>query len=141
MAKQPQKVDATSTDSNGVDIDMSIARPSGKTLKTASGVCSSSGNNTIITAVTSKRLKVYRAKLTYIGTTAVVAYFRDGTAGAELDRTNLQSPASVTVGDDSGAVPPPEFLFGTTAGNALILNLSSAQSVHYSVQYWDDDAS
>lgn len=112
---------------------------SGKTLKTFSGTCSSSGNNTIISAVTSKRLKVYSLVLSYIGTTAVVAYFRDGTGGSELRRYDFQTPASVSTGAND-SVNPPSFLLATTAGNELDLNLSAAQAIHYAGSYFDDDA-
>jgi hypothetical protein len=38
------------------------------------------------------------------------------------------------------SVPPPAYLFKTIAGQKLTLDVSAAQSVTYTVSYWDDDS-
>jgi hypothetical protein len=109
---------------------------SGKTLKTAVGVLAASGDNTIIAAVGGKALKVFRYALQAVGT--VNAKLTDGTGGTQLSMLwNFQAREGV----NTGVMQPPNYLFKTTAGNALIMNLSAAIGVGYEVQYWDDDAS
>lgn len=124
----------------GAAIPNPLPTTHGKTLKTFSGTTSSSGNNTVVSAVASKRIKTYSFALTTVSTTVNTVYFRDGTAGAELRRYILQAPSGPSTVGANDSVNPDAFLFGTTAGNALILNLSAAVAVHYAGAYWDDDA-
>lgn len=108
----------------------------GKTLLTASGSCASSGNNTLIAAGTNK-LKVFAFSLTTTSTTAVTCIFQSGASGTELWRVVLQAPTGVNVGANL-AVTPPAWLFATASATLLNLNLSSGQTVHYSVAYYDE---
>lgn len=111
----------------------------GKSIKSLTGTASSSGDNTIISAVTSKRLKVCSYALFTASTSAVTCTFKDGAAGTALWTVPLQALASTQYGANL-AVPAPAFLFGTSAGTLLNLNLSGAISVVWSVSYYDDDA-
>lgn len=105
-------------------------------LLSASGLASSNGNNNLIAASASNKIYVYGYKLTTPSTTLLLAKFTSGNGGAELDRTVMQAPASVTTGVTQ-AIDPPNYLFKTAAINtALVLNLDSAQSVHYTIYYF-----
>lgn len=113
----------------------------GKTMKTVTGTVSSSGDNTVINSVSTKRLKIFAYALFSATTTSNTCIFKDGSGGTSLWTIPLQAPASSTIFGANLAVDVPSFLFATTAGNALILNLSQAQTVTYSLTYWDDDVS
>jgi len=104
----------------------------GKTLKTASISVAASGDNTIVAAVASKRIKVYAINLSAVGTVSVK--WKDGAATDFQGAQDLQAREGYTL-----SVSPPAFLLGTTAGNALILNLSAAVGVRGWIAYWDDD--
>ena len=108
----------------------------GKTLQSAGGVVSSSGNNTLIGAGTNK-LKVYAFSLSIISTTAVTCIFQSGAGGTELWRVRLQTPTDVAGGANL-AISPPAWLFATANATLLNLNLSAAVSVHWSVSYFDE---
>lgn len=108
----------------------------GRTLLNASGVCSSSGNNTLIAAGTNK-LKVYAFTISTPSTTAVTCIFQSGSSGTELWRIVLQAPSGVTTGANL-AVTPPAWLFATASTTLLNLNLSSGQTIHYSLSYFDE---
>ena len=110
----------------------------GKTLKTVSG--SLTDDTDVIAAVTGKRLKVYAYSLISSGTNANTVLFKsNGTGGTEIWRSPLQSPASIMAGANL-SIPPPSFLFATVAGEKLTMDVSVADTVHYSLAYFDDDA-
>lgn len=108
----------------------------GRTLVSAGGLVSSSGNNTLVAAGTNK-LKVYAFSLSTLATTAVTCIFQSGASGTELWRAVLQAPTSVGTGANL-AVSPPAWLFATASATLLNLNLSGAQSVHWSASYFDE---
>lgn len=108
----------------------------GRILKSAGGSASSSGNNTLVAAGTNK-LKVFGFSLTTTSTTAVTCIFQSGAGGTELWRVVLQAPTSVNVGANL-AVAAPAYLFNTASATLLNLNLSGAQTVHWSVAYFDE---
>lgn len=112
------------------------ANGAGRTLKSAGGSASSSGNNTLVTAGTNK-LKVFAFSLTTTSSTAVTCIFQDGASGTTLWEVTLQAPTSVSVGANL-AVTPPAFLFATSSATLLNLNLSGAQTVIWSVAYFDE---
>jgi len=105
-----------------------------RSYKSAAINASSSGDNTIVAAVTSpnRRVKVYSVKLNVAGTVALK--FKDG-AGSDFEPAQ---PYQAREGYTESCIPP-SFLYGTTAGNALILNLDGAIAVTGIVRYWDDD--
>lgn len=101
---------------------------SGTPPKFATISASSSGNNTIVAAVTGKKIKVLRMTLTANG--AVNAKFQSGAGGTDI--TGLHYLAA-----NGGWVEPfcQEGLFETTAGSLLNLNLSGAVAVGGSLTY------
>lgn len=113
-----------------------IANDFGKTLLSAGGSASSSGNNTLVAAGTNK-LKVYGFSLSTLSTTAITCIFQSGAGGTELWRVVLQAPTSVSTGANLIVVPP-AFIFATASATLLNLNLSSANAVHWSVCYFDE---
>ena len=113
-----------------------IANDQGKTLTSTGGSASTSGNNTLVAAGTNK-LKVYAFSLSTTSTTAVTCIFQSGASGTELWRVVLQAPSSVSTGANL-TVTPPAYLFATAAATLLNLNLSAAQTVHWSVSYFDE---
>lgn len=110
----------------------------GKSLKTVTGTVSAT--TTILSAVTSKLLKVQSYALFTSSTSAVTATFKSGAAGTALWTVPMQAPSSAIFGANL-STQCPAFLFATAAGALLELSLSSAVSVTYSITYWDDDAS
>lgn len=112
------------------------ANNAGKTLATVSGTAASSGNNTLKAAGTNL-LKVYAFSLTTTSATSTTCIFQSGASGTELWRVVLQAPTSVNVGANL-AVTPPAYLFATASATLLNLNLSGAQTIHYSVAYYDE---
>lgn len=112
------------------------ANDSGKTLVSAGGSASSSGNNTLISAGSNK-LKVYAFSLSTTSTTAVTCIFQSGASGTELWRAILQAPSGANTGANL-AVAPPASLFATASATLLNLNLSAAVAVHWSVSYFDE---
>jgi hypothetical protein len=112
------------------------ANDAGKTLVSTGGSVASSGNNTLVAAGTNK-LKVYAFSLSTTSSTAVTCIFQSGASGTELWRVILQAPASVNTGANL-SISPPAWLFATASATLLNLNLSSAQTVHWSCAYYDE---
>lgn len=113
-----------------------LANDAGKTLVSASGSASSSGNNTIVSAGTNK-LKVYAFTLSTLSTASVTVKFQSGAGGTDLWSVVLQA----ITGSSTGAnlvVQPPAWLFATASATLLNLNLSSANAVQWSVSYFDE---
>lgn len=112
----------------------------GKTLLTVTGTASSSGSNTVIAAVSAKRLKIVAYSLITASTTAVTVTFKSGTGGtAQYTVGPLQAISGTSFGANL-STSAPSFLFGTAAGALLDMTLSAAQSVVYSITYFADDA-
>lgn len=112
------------------------ATVTGKTLKSAGGSASSSGDNTLVVAGTN-RLKVYAFSLTTLSTVATTCIFQSGASGTELWRVTLQAITGASTGANL-SVAVPAWLFATASATLLNLNLSQAQTVHWSVAYWDE---
>ena len=112
------------------------ANDAGKTILSKGGSAAVSGNNTIIAAGTNK-LKIKAFSLTTTSTTSVTCIFQSGAGGTELWRVVLQAPTGVSVGANL-VVPAPDYIFSTASATLLNLNLSSAQTIHYSVSYIDE---
>lgn len=109
----------------------------GKTIKSSGGSVSSSGNNTLLSAVTAKKIKVFAFVLSTTSTTAVTCIFQDGAGGTELHRVILQAPTSTSTGI-AHAVAIPAHLFETSVNTLLNLNLSDAQTIHWSLSYIEE---
>lgn len=111
----------------------------GKTKKTFSGTLTA--DTDVIAAVASKRLKVNALYLRVITNTEQILIAKsNGTGGTELWRAYLRGSAANVPDGNNLAVPCPDFLFATVAGEKLTFDVSSAAAVHYSGSYWDDDA-
>jgi len=111
----------------------------GKTIKTVSGTLTA--DTDLVAAVEAKRIKVVAYSLFTTGTNLDLAIFKtNGTGGTELWRVPLQSVASQVMGANL-AVSAPAFLFGTVAGEKLTLDVNQSDTIHYSISYFDDDAS
>jgi len=110
------------------------ANDAGKTIQSKASIASSSGDNTIINAGTNK-LKIKAFSLTTTSTTAVTCIFKSSTT--VLWQVVLQAPTGVSVGANL-VVPAPDYIFSTASATPLTLNLSSAQTIHYSVSYIDE---
>ncbi|KKS82082.1 MAG: hypothetical protein UV58_C0013G0025 [Candidatus Wolfebacteria bacterium GW2011_GWC1_43_10] len=108
----------------------------GKTLLSTGGQASGLGNNTLVSAGTS-RLKVYAFSLTVVSTTQVTCIWQSGASGTEIWRNTFQTPSGVAGGANL-AVSPPAWLFATASATALNLNLSAAVAVDWSVSYFDE---
>lgn len=109
----------------------------GVTLKSTEGLASSNGNNTVIAAVPGSKIRVVSYSLQTDSTTLLLARFTDGAGGTGLWRTRFRAPTDVEVGSNLSTTAP-NFLFETSAGNALIMNLDSAQDVDYSFTYYEE---
>jgi hypothetical protein len=104
-----------------------------RTLKVASISHAASGDNTVVSLVSGKRIKVYSVVLVAVGTVDVK--FKDGASTDLTGAMTFQAREGLTV-----AVAPPAFVLATSAGNAFIVNLSAAIGVRGWIAYWDDDA-
>ena len=103
----------------------------GKTFKSA--VVSLSSTGTVVSLVSSKRIKVYAIKL--VVSAALIINFRSGGS------TALEGTQSLGInGGYTESVNPPSFLFGTTAGESLDLVITGVGTVAGRVSYWDDDS-
>ena len=104
-----------------------------KSYKTEAISDANAGNNTIVAAVAGVRLKVYAIHFNVSGNVNMI--WVDGTVGDLTGDMNFNTREGYT-----NAVTPPAFLLATTAGEALIMNLSGAVAVDGWIAYWDDDA-
>lgn len=110
----------------------------GKTIKTVSG--SLTADTDVIAAVTSKRIKVIAYSLISVGTNANTVIFKsNGTSGTELWRILMQSSTAIAAGANL-AIAAPSFLFATVAGEKLTMDVNQTDAIHYSITYFDDDA-
>jgi len=83
------------------------------------------GDNSVIAAVAGKKIRVRGLSLWHGDSTATVAKWRSGTV--DISGTIALPAAAGFYGQL--AAPPPAFLFGTVAGQALVLNLTMASAV------------
>jgi hypothetical protein len=88
------------------------------------------GDNTIIAAVTLKKIYVYAWNISFSGT--VNAKFTDGASGALLNGIMY----GVSSAGGGSSVNPPNYLWVGSTATALILNLSGATPVGGSVSYF-----
>lgn len=98
-----------------------ITRPMTKDILRAKISASSSGDNTIVSAVSDKRIRVLKVILMSAGT--VNATFQSGAGGTALTGA---MPLIANIGFDSGYCPPEAGQFETGVGELLNLSLSGA---------------
>lgn len=129
-------VDGLEASVDGVEAELTNIKNAlnltGKTLKTAKFTLTATG--TVVSAVASKRIKVFAIKL--VVSAAISVKWR---SGASTDLEELQSLAAN--GGYTEAVNPPAFLLASVAGESLDLVISGTGTAAGRVTYWDDDAS
>lgn len=108
----------------------------GKTIKTVTGTVSV--DTDIVASVAAKRIKVIAYSLISSATTLNTITFQSN-ASTALWTIPLQAITG-TISGANLATSAPSFLFATTAGEKLTLDVSTAQNVTYSLSYFDDDA-
>ena len=134
-------VDQSRTSSSieaSLSTDAIMAAGTALTPKFAKISCSTSGENTLVAAVTSKKIRVLSLALTVVGT-ALSIYFKDGAAGTAifadgtnpipLDKTGATGAGGLVLGFN------PTGWMQSASGAALILNLSTAQAVAGALTY------
>lgn len=100
------------------------------TIKFASVDVASSGDNTIVSSVASKRIVVLNYVL--VASAANTVQWKSATAGAITGGMQLAANGGVSAESQFG-------MFATTAGEALVLNLSAASSVDGHITYVELD--
>lgn len=100
------------------------------TLQYAAIAASSSGDNTLIAAVSSKKIYVYAFELSFSGT--VNAKFTDGASGTNVGGLYY----GVANAGAANAVTPPSYLWAGSTNTALIINLSAGVAVGGAIRYW-----
>lgn len=115
---------------NGIDVDVTRFPNESVTAKTAD--CSSSGNNTVHTPGGGLAVRLYYISLSadYDNTASVTAYLRFGAAGSAQYKVEL--PPGATWARNIGAGR--RYITGA-ADEAVIVNLSAAQTVYASIEY------
>lgn len=121
--------EATISGGGGGGTSSSVAVNNNLTLKHKAVDVSSSGNNEIVAAVAGKRIAVYAVRLQAAGTVS----FKFKSNDTDLEGA---SPFQAREGYIE-TLNPPYFLFATTSGQALNLNLSDAVQVTGRVSYFE----
>jgi hypothetical protein len=103
----------------------------GTNLKTAIVSGSVSGNNTLVNAIAGSSIKVMAFAIQAQGTVNVK--FKDGASTDLIAALSFQTREGTAL-----ATSYPSFLFATSSGNALILNLDSSVVVNGFVTYWTE---
>ena len=103
-------------------------------IKSVPITASLSGTNVVVAAVPGKRLKVFSFGIQVTSGTCG-AKFTDGASADMTGRFAFNSREGLAF-----AVAPPAYLFGTSIGNALVLDMDSAVNFAGFVSYWDSDA-
>ena len=120
-----------------MSIDSTATAPPILDVKTKSGTENTSGEHTIVAAVTGKKIKVIAYKLTSKSATENLVTWLDGSGGTEVYRQRVTGDGTLCFGEVNNC-PPPGRLFETTANTALIMNLSAAQAVDYTIAYIEE---
>lgn len=113
------------TQSGTWETDQSLT-PGGLTVKFAVVNASSSGDNTIVSAVGGKKIRVL--SLVLVASAATTVEWQSATAGSLSGGMQLAANGGYSMSSDYG-------LFETTAGEALQLNLSAANSIDGHISY------
>lgn len=103
----------------------------GRTVKTAFvDNTNTNGDVTVVSAVTSKKIRVISYSL-YMGGTATTLFFRTAASGTQISMSHRMSANTnfVHPGNVSG------FVFETASGQALVINASAGNSYSAQVQY------
>ena len=115
-----------------------MGEPTVPLIQTVCGRLANQGSNSIVAAVTGKRIKVTGYELQGDGDNAR-GYFSSGASGAGLSVEWELASREGVVRDASGGRDR-GFLFATTAGAALSFEATSSRGMKYSVSYQVEDA-
>lgn len=105
----------------------SIPITTGPTITAASVSFSSSGDNTVIAAVSSKVIKVYKVVLVFAGAANIT--IKDGSSTALTGVMSMLANGSITLDNDG------QPWFTTSASNALVMNISAGVQVSGRIYY------
>lgn len=122
-------IDQSATVNVAQDVNAMKNGSTSLTPKFAKIAAASSGNNTVIAAVTGKKIRVL--SYNFMGNGAVNAKFQDGAGGTDL--TGLKYIAAA--GQGISVAHSPVGWFETTANTLLCLNLSGAVAVGGEIVY------
>lgn len=107
-----------------------------KSLSSSSGTVTATQVTLVLAG--SNKTKVYAFSLTTTSTTGVICAFHHGSqSGPELWRVLLQAPSGANSGANL-AVSPPAHIFATQSAATLILFLSTAVRVDFSLSWFDE---
>lgn len=137
MQVQDSSGNGITSTSNALDVNIKSETAPAVSLTRVAIAASSSGDNTLIAAVSAKKIYVVAFELSFSGT--VNAKFTDGASGTNLGGlyygvANAGAAQSVTP-DMKLAIPSPYIWAGST-NTALILNLSGATAVGGGITYF-----
>jgi len=122
----------TTIDNNITLSDTNVTINLGRTFTGASGSLAAT-DTTIVTAT--NKAKVYAFSLTTTSATEVICIWHSN--GLELWRVSLLAPSGANSGANL-AVPPPAYLFSSYSATGLSLSISTTDTVHYSLSYFDE---
>ncbi len=116
-----------------------VVAEQGKTLKSVSASYNTSGDQTVVSAVASKKLTIYAVSITTKAdiSAGLTAKFTDGAAGTQMWAVDALVPATQSWGAVE-TVAPPNHLFQLTTNTALVLNLSAAKACQVNIAYWEE---
>lgn len=129
QATQPVSGTVTANQGTSPWITQASSTPA-VTIQTVGITSASSGDNTLIAAVSGKKIYVFAWNLSFSGT--VNAKFTDGAAGTLLSGLYY----GIVNAGAGNSVPPPNALWVGSTNTALVLNLSAAVAVGGSVSYY-----
>lgn len=123
--------------SQALDVNIKSETAPAVTLTRVAIAASSSGDNTLIAAVTSKKIYVVAFELSFSGT--VNAKFTDGASGTNLGGLYYgiaNAGAANSISPDMKLAIPSPYLFVGSTNTALILNLSAGVAVGGAITYF-----
>lgn len=122
---------------NALDVNIKSEAAPALTLTRVAIAASSAGDNTIIAAVTNKKIYVVAFELSFSGT--VNAKFTDGASGTNLGGLYYgiaNAGAANSMSPDMKLATPSPYLWVGSTSTALILNLSGATAVGGAITYF-----
>ena len=119
------------TDQPALTNSLNVA-PQKASITAAGGSFASSGNNTVITPSNSLHLSYISLNAAAANTAAVICIVKFTTGGSTLYEVQLL-PGAIWAHNIGGGT---NYVTGTS-GQALVVNLDSAQTVYYSIEYAD----
>jgi hypothetical protein len=106
-----------------------LIEPSRKEISTVTGTATVSGNNTVITATSGKKIRVYGYELNNAGTTNITIYLTFATSSISFGKKELANEGGLSQFNFI-----PFYKEGATSEN-LSLNLSGTATINYTIYY------